>query len=155
VFDLLYRMLNQTRLDNRTEDLTQDTFVRVFGALGRFQYGGSARLSTWILTIAARLALNELRKTRREVVPLAEVEPVAKDADGERALERHRLARALVGAIAALDEKQRAIVILREYHGFEYKDIAEALDIGVNTVKSRLARARESLRQALSEVHDA
>ncbi len=154
VFDLLYRMLCQTHLTDRVEDLTQDTFVRVYGALKRFHRDGPARLSTWILTIATRLALNELRKTRRVAVSLDESDLFASLTDGERAVERRQVARALVRAIAALDDKQRAVIILREYHGFEYQEIADVLEVGVNTVKSRLARARKSLRQALSEVHD-
>jgi RNA polymerase sigma-70 factor (ECF subfamily) len=153
VCDLVYRMLNHTRLSNRVEDLSQETFVRVYGALERYEPGGTARLSTWILTIAARLALNELRKTRRKVVPLSDAGELKVEADGDRALQRQQLARALVRAIAELDEKQRAVVLLREYHGFEYAEIADALQIGVNTVKSRLARARASLREALREVH--
>ena len=155
VFDLLYRMLNRTHLQDRIEDLTQDTFVRVFAALERFNPGGPARLSTWILTIATRLALNELRKTGRTTVPLAEVELLASVADGAETLARRQVGAALIAAISALDDKQRAVVLLREYHGFEYGDIATTLDINVNTVKSRLARARQSLRLALREVYHA
>jgi RNA polymerase sigma-70 factor (ECF subfamily) len=155
VFDLLYRMLNRTHAQDRVEDLTQDTFVRVYSALERFNPAGSARLSTWILTIATRLALNELRKTRRTTVPLATVETLSTAANGEDALARRQVGDALIAAVANLDEKHRAVVILREYHGFEYGDIATTLDINVNTVKSRLARARQSLRLALREVYDA
>lgn len=155
VFDLVYRMLNHTPLESRVEDLTQETFVRVYGALERYREDGPARLSTWILTIATRLTLNELRRTRRKLVPLSEAAGLEVGADGESALRQRQLGRALVHAIAGLEEKQRAVVLLREYHGLEYAEIAEALQIGVNTVKSRLARARTSLRQALREVqHD-
>src|SRR5215813_11066498 len=114
---LVYRLLAGRRL-HRVEDLVQETFVRVLRALPGFDPAGRATLSTWILTIATRLALNELR--RPEHAALAE-EPAA--ARGDRAdvrAERRRLAAAIQAAVAALPEAQRAVFVLREYHDLDY-----------------------------------
>jgi len=150
VHALLYRMLGGR--GDVAADLAQETFVRVFGALGRFAPDGAARLSTWILTIATRLALNELR--RRPAEPIVEVE-IGGGARPDRELERRALAAAVQRGIADLKPDHRAVLILREYHELEYEEIAAALELDVGTVKSRLSRARAALREALGELrHD-
>jgi RNA polymerase sigma-70 factor (ECF subfamily) len=147
VHAVIWRLLAGRQL-HRVEDLVQETFVRVLRALSGFDPAGPATLSTWILTIATRLALNELR--RPELAELAE-EPAAPG--GERAdarAERRRLAAAIQAAVAALPEAQRAVFVLREYHDLDYGEIAAALEIDLGTVKSRLARARGALRASLT-----
>lgn len=155
VYQVLWRMVEGTELRHRVEDLTQETFVRVFQSLDRFTYKGSARPSTWILTIATRLALNELRTTRR-TVPIDQVAEHLASADrADTTAERRALGRRIAQAIAALPPKFRAALVLREYHHLEYEEIASALEIDLGTVKSRLSRARSQLREALKEVHNA
>jgi RNA polymerase sigma-70 factor (ECF subfamily) len=155
VHDLLWRMLDPSGRADRVEDLVQETFVRVFGALSRFRPDGPARLSTWILTIATRLALNELRRAGRPTVPLdAVAEHLGGGEPADRAAERRRLGRAIARAIGALPVEYRAALVLREYHGLDYAEIAEVLEIDLGTVKSRLSRARSKLRDALEEVRD-
>jgi RNA polymerase sigma-70 factor, ECF subfamily len=150
VHALLYRMLGGR--GDLAADLAQETFVRVFGAIERFAPGGAARLSTWILTIATRLALNELRRKPHET--LADVD-VPGGARPDRELERRALAAAVRRCIAELKPEYRAVLILREYHELDYEEIAVALEIDVGTVKSRLSRARGALREALGELrHD-
>jgi RNA polymerase sigma-70 factor, ECF subfamily len=144
VHALVWRLL-AGRARHRVEDLTQETFVRVLKALPRFDPAGNATLSTWILTIATRLALNELR--RPETVEL-DHDPVGHDR-ADAADERRRLGAAIANAMAALPDPQRAVVVLREYHELDYADIAEMLEIDVGTVKSRLSRARTALRESL------
>jgi len=152
VFALLSRML-LGRERALVEDLAQETFLRVFRALPRFEPGGPARLSTWILTIATRLALDELAKRRPPLAPLEDAArvPAAVPLDE---LERERLRRAIGRALAGLSADQRAVFVLREHHELEYDEIARALELDLNTVKSRLFRARTALRAALSEVRD-
>lgn len=133
------------RARHRVPDLVQETFVRVLRALPAWDPGGAASLQTWILTIATRLALNELR--RPEPAAIAG-EPLARDAT-DAASERARLGAAIAAGVAALPDAQRAVFVLREYHELEYADIAEALGIDLGTVKSRLARARAALRERL------
>ena len=144
VHALVWRLL-AGRARHRTEDLTQETFVRVLRALPRFDPTGPATLSTWILTIATRLVLNEMR--RPEPASL-EREPVG-DERADHASERARLGAAIATGMARLPEGQRAVLVLREYHELEYTDIADALEIDVGTVKSRLSRARDALREHL------
>jgi RNA polymerase sigma-70 factor (ECF subfamily) len=129
-------------------DLAQEAFVRVLRSLARFEVTGPARLSTWILTIATRVVLDELRRPRLVEEPIAQASDVT-DARAERMDDRVALRAALSRALADLDPAQQAIVLLRDGHGLEYEEIAEALGVKVGTVKSRLARARAALRDAL------
>jgi len=148
VFALLGRML-RPRAGDRVEDLAQETFLRVFRALPEFKLAGTARLSTWILTIATRLALDELaRRPPREDV---EAE-LAGGPRGDAELERRLIGAAIERAVAALGADHQAVFLLREVHELEYDEIARALEIDLGTVKSRLGRARAALRQALQGV---
>ena len=152
VFALLSRMLGPGRR-GQVEDLAQETFLHVVRALDGFAPGGPAKLSTWILTIAARRAIDELR--RRPLAPTADADRhLGAGPRGDDALDRARLAAAIQRAVADLSPEFRAAFLLREYHGLEYGDIAVALAIDLGTVKSRLSRARAALRAALAEVHD-
>jgi RNA polymerase sigma-70 factor (ECF subfamily) len=144
VHALIWRLL-AGRARHRVEDLTQETFVRVLRALPKFELGGPATLTTWILTIATRAALNELR--RPEATEL-EREPIG-DARADVDAERKRLGAAIAEGVAALPDTQRAVLVLREYHDLEYAEIADALELDVGTVKSRLSRARAALREHL------
>lgn len=153
VYSLLWRMLEHSHGNAQVEELTQETFLRVFRHLERFSIQGPARLSTWILTIATRLALNERRRRTHCSRPLDEsADVVTATGDPAGALENRRRAEALRKAIAGLKADHRAVVVLREYHELEYSEIAEALEIDVGTVKSRLSRARAALRKELHEV---
>ena len=154
VFSLLGRMLFQSGREALVEDLAQETFLRAFRALPDFIPGGPARLSSWILTIATRLALDELRKRPPEAALPEEIGAPAEATTPERAADQRRLERALVAAIAHLSPDHRAVFLLREMHELDYQEIARALEVDVGTVKSRLSRARERLRAALGEVHD-
>ncbi len=155
VFALLSRMLYARGQQHALEDLAQDTFLRVFKALPGFDRGGPARLSTWILTIATNLAIDHLRRRRVPTDALGDTrEPPANEtSDGEA--ERQRLADVLRRAIDDLSPEHRAAFLLREYHEFEYTEIASALQVDLGTVKSRLSRARAALRRSLEEVYRA
>jgi len=144
VHALIWRLF-AGRARHRVEDLVQETFVRVLRALPDFDPAGPAALSTWILTIATRLALNELR--RPEATALA-AEPAGHERT-DQATERQRLAAAIAACIAELPETQRVVLVLREYHELDYGDIASMLELELGTVKSRLARARVALRDGL------
>ncbi|MGN6104270.1 MAG: RNA polymerase sigma factor [Kofleriaceae bacterium] len=147
VFALVSRMLSG-RGRATIEDVAQDTFLAVFRKLPRFQPDGAARLSTWILTIAARRSIDELRRRRPALVP--EIERVGEARAEERALRRERVA-AIEAALRELSPELRAAFLLRAYHGLDYAEIARALDIDLGTVKSRLSRARAALRARLAE----
>ena len=156
VWSYLWRMLRPRADDPTVQDLFQETFLGVHRALPRFSPGGPARLSTWILAIATRVALNHLRQQRRDR-PTGQDGKAVDRGDGGAGvagMERQALAAALGRALAALTSEHRAIFLLREYHGLDYEEIARALDIEVGTVASRLNRAREQLRRSLGEDRD-
>lgn len=148
VFALASRMLTG-RGRATTEDVAQDTFLAVFRQLPRFDLQGPAKLSTWILTIAARRAIDELRRQRP--VLLVELDRAGESRADDRAV-RRELGAAIEAALRDLSPELRAAFLLREYHGLEYVEIAKALAIDLGTVKSRLSRARASLRERLAEV---
>ena len=156
IFALLGRMFPARGDRPLVEDLAQETFLRVLRALPEFRRGGTTRLSTWILTIASHLAIDAMRRRRREHAPLSleALEVPGQDATGAE-VERQLLARALARAIDGLSPEHRAAFLLREYHELSYAEIAESLAIDLGTVKSRLNRARAALRLALAEVYHA
>jgi RNA polymerase sigma-70 factor (ECF subfamily) len=135
------------------EDLAQETFVRVHRSIRAFDPKGAATLGGWILTIARRLCQDRARGARLRVeVPVAVPPPIASSALGpSEALENERLAIALRHAIAQLPEEQRAAIALREWDGLSYEEIAAIEGVPVGTVRSRLGRARETLRALLAE----
>jgi RNA polymerase sigma-70 factor (ECF subfamily) len=154
VFSLLWRMAGPERAV--VEDLTQETFLRALRSLRFFEYHGRARLVTWILTIASRLAVDHIRAARlhRDASQIPGGVPVALPAPDQDA-HRRALGAALLDAIEALADPYRGAFLLREVHGLSYEEIASTLSIGVGTVKSRLARARGILQAALAEMHEA
>jgi RNA polymerase sigma-70 factor (ECF subfamily) len=158
VFALLSRLLGPSGRGALVEDLAQETFLRAFRALALFDRAGAARLSTWLLTIATRLALDELKRRVPRLVPidaLAEIVPAAGSAartDDEA--DRRALSSALARAVAGLSPEQRATFLLREVHELSTEEVAAALQVDEGTVKSRLSRAKTALRAALAEVHD-
>lgn len=158
IFGLLYRLT-----ENREEarDLTQETFLRAFQSINTFR--GEADLRTWIYRIAINQARNRWRWWRRRrrdsTVSLESTDDAGHQAliarlksdnsDPEHdALARER-ERMLSKALKGLRRVYREAVILRDIEGFAYEEIAVALDINVGTVKSRLARGRQELRQKL------
>jgi RNA polymerase sigma-70 factor (ECF subfamily) len=148
VHGLIWRLL-AGRARHRAEDLTQETFVRVLRALPTFDPAGPASLSTWMLTIATRLTLNELRRPETQEI---NSEPLAEERT-DAASERQRLGAAIARGVASLPDAQRAVFVLREYHDLDYQDIADVLELDLGTVKSRLARARSALREQLGDLH--
>jgi RNA polymerase sigma-70 factor (ECF subfamily) len=155
VFALLGRILLCRQGQGLVEDLAQETFVRVYSGLPGFGRDGRWNLTGWILTIAARLALDELRRRPRQHEPLADAVEQADERQGaDVEVERRRIAHAIGHAVEKLAPEYRAAFILREVHGFDYDAIAEALSIDLGTVKSRLSRARAALRAALAGLYD-
>lgn len=148
VFALLSRLVGRGR---EVEDLAQETFLRAYRALPRFDPEGPARLSTWLLTIATRLALDHKKKRRPEPVAVE----LASEADSpERAFRQRELRVAIARAVGSLPDHQRAAFVLAEFHDFRLEEIAEALDAPVATIKTRLFRAREKLQRALEELKE-
>lgn len=147
VFALLSRMLGRGA---EVEDLAQETFVRAYRAFPTFDLAGPAKPSTWLLTIATRLALDARKKKRIDQTELNETNDTSRTGSTpEIALERRQLGRAIAEAADTLPDDQRAALVLADLNGLSIAEIAEALMIPENTAKTRLFRAREKMREAL------
>jgi len=150
VFALLSRMLGRQN-ETQVEDLAQETFVRAYRAFPNFDLDGPAKVSTWLLTIATRLALDAKKKRTLATEEIDAGVPVAAASTPELTLERRQLGVALAEAAALLPDDQRAALVLAELHGLSIAEIATALDVPENTAKTRLFRAREKMRATLAE----
>jgi RNA polymerase sigma-70 factor (ECF subfamily) len=146
VFGVALRMLRNRA---EAEDIAQEVFLRVHHALDDFR--GEAKLSTWLYAIASRLCLNRLASGERRMAREGEeaLERLTADADPAAHVERGELEAALGRAIDELPEERRIVVVLRDLEGLAYEEIAAALDLPLNTVRSRLHRARMDLRDKL------
>lgn len=134
-------------------DCTQETFLRVHRYLGSF--GGRSSLKTWIFRIAINCCRSRLkrRSRKRRVFVTGADERIDSFQDRRRdpeqkALERD-LARRVEGLLAELRPHYREAVVLRDLQGLSYREIAAVLRVRVGTVRSRIARGRESLRQLM------
>jgi RNA polymerase sigma-70 factor (ECF subfamily) len=144
VYALVSRLLY--RHGHLVDDLAQDVFLKVIRAIDRFDRQGPARLSTWILTIATRTCLDALGQlSRRDQLGNGWVAPPSSNL--ERDVAHTQLTEHVTRALEDLPEDHRAVLVLRAYHDLDYDEIAEVLHIEPGTVKSRLNRARERLRQ--------
>lgn len=146
VFALLSRMLGH---GSEVEDLAQEAFVRAYRAFPDFDLDGPAKPSTWLLTIATRLALDARKKKKLDQISLDDSNESSSGSTPEIALERRQLGRAIDAAAKSLPDDQRAALVLAEFHGLSIAEIAEALAVPENTAKTRLFRAREKMREAL------
>ncbi len=153
VLALATRMLAGDR--SGAEDIAQETFLHVFAQLERFSPLGPARLSTWILTIATRRAIDELRRRGHDPARAEAVAEPALPSGGpnpEQDAHTRALARAAMTALGQLAPEVRAALLLREVHELEYTEIARILKLELGTVKSRISRGRAVLRHHLQEL---
>lgn len=142
-------------------DIVQDAFVAAYNEIRGFQ--GKARFATWLSTITMNLARNRLKqvKTEQSRQGFSLDAPVLTE-DGEvrmevaanspsvlEELETRDVQKSVQDCINALDDDFRAVVVLREMQGFAYDEISDMLKIAAGTVKSRLFRAREMLKNCL------
>jgi RNA polymerase sigma-70 factor, ECF subfamily len=121
------------------EDVCQDTFLRAHRALGRLAPGSNAR--AWLFRIATRSALNAVRSRSRRAARTADIDPDALAGRSDAPEERARL-RVVLVAVAGLPPRQRAALVLRRFHGFDYAEIAR-------TVGGNPAAARANVYQAV------
>jgi RNA polymerase sigma-70 factor, ECF subfamily len=148
----------------RAEDLVQETFIRVYRHIHRFDQ--TRKFSTWIYTISSNLAKNELRNRSRN--PLVLFQTLKKNWDADHAplewedntyrpddLFRKRHLRDLIeAAVEDLPEHHRVVFVLREMEGKTYEEIAEITGCNLGTVKSRLNRARNNFAQIIAPLLD-
>lgn len=158
VYNLLLGMLANPA---DAADATQEVFLRAFRGLRDFRRGSS--LKTWLYRIAIRQALNHRRwrwrHQRQEVSLEAESEnrerPVQFEADVASPFDEMAASEAreiVFRGLAKVPEIFRSAVILRDLEGLSYEEVAEVLDVSVGTVKSRILRGRQALREALEPI---
>ncbi len=157
VYNLALRLSND-REDAR--DATQDTFLKVYNNIGRFR--GDAQLRTWIYRITVNQVANQQRWWRRrrrektvsidisspEETPLSERLAATGQSPEQRTLAAEQR-KMIVAALEKLKFDFRVAVILRDIEGLSYEEISETLEVSVGTIKSRIARGREELRELL------
>jgi RNA polymerase sigma-70 factor (ECF subfamily) len=158
ITNFIYRMLNDYE---EAVDLAQETFVRVYRAAERYHAGYA--FSTYIYRIASNLAISELRKRkRRRLISLTglfqshteegentEFQPTDEKPLQDAALADEQIKEIVAKAIATLPENYRAPLILRDVEGKSYEEIARILDANEGTIKSRISRGRNLLRDKL------
>ena len=149
ITNYLYRFLNDYE---EAVDLAQETFVRVYFAIDR--YHTQFAFSTYIYRIATNLAISEIRRRkRRRLLSLTglfqgeddqtvEFQPPDKKALQDEMLVEDEQSRVIAKAIAALPEKYRVPIILRDVEGKSYDEVAEIMELGLGTTKSRISRGR-------------
>lgn len=141
LFTYLYRLSGNRA---RAEDLLQETFLRVWRSAAR--YVPSAKVSTYLFHIAHNLFANDAARRRESALPPADPESPADPGDD---LDRRDARFAVLKALKTLPEGERACLLLAEYQGLKYGEIAEILGIPEGTVKSRIFNALRRLREAL------
>ena len=154
----LYRFLNDYE---EAVDLAQETFVRVYFAIER--YHTDYAFSTYLYRIATNLAISEIRKRkRRRILSLTglfqteddretEFQPPDKKPLPDADLIEDEKSRQIAAAIAALPEKYRAPIILRDVEGKTYEEVAQIMELGLGTTKSRISRGRALLKEKLKQ----
>jgi len=138
------------RITNSREDAqeaAQDVFIKAHKNLGRFQFRSS--FTTWLYRIAVNTAINIYNKNSKEAKKVSDYDTEAKGKEGKEdssgpllGQENEQLINSLLGA---LNPGQRACVILKGVEGLSYKEISDVLGININTVRTRLKRAREAM----------
>jgi RNA polymerase sigma-70 factor (ECF subfamily) len=146
VFALLSRMLGH---GPHVDDLGQEAFLRAYRAFPGFDVDAAAKPSTWILTIATRLALDHRKRAVLPLVPIEAAEHVSSGGTPETEQRRRELRAAIARAAGELPDDQRAAFVLSEFHGLSIAEIAQIVAAPEATVRTRLFRAREKLQAAL------
>jgi RNA polymerase sigma-70 factor, ECF subfamily len=161
LFNFFYRMVGRRET---AEDLVQETFVKLC-RFGHTFCGSNAKFTTWLYSVAGNQCRDYIRHSnRRPETPVADMEETYSEEDQvelplaslESPVEEHllqmELREELKVAIKSLPEKERTAIILREYHGLEYKEIAETLGCPIGSVKVLIFRARQRLRERLKDL---
>lgn len=153
-----YAALGLTGSHDDALDLSQEAFARAFRARASLDPDGS--FYAWLYQIVRRLCFNHIRDSRTRRERLQQATPWLADEAGRRAAaadparnaERAELRARLEKAIDALPEREREVLVLREFEGLRYREIAELLGIPIGTVMSRLYAARKDLSEQLGDV---
>ena len=145
VFNVVYRMCGDALV---AEDAAQETFIRAWQNLT--SYRPQTSLRNWLYRIAFNAGMDMLRKEKRILPTDIEEMHLPDDRPGPEAMaSQNERARLVQKAILSLPDASRAVLVLKEYEGMSYREIADALDIPIGTVMSRLNYARKLLKENL------
>ena len=145
VLHVIYRMCGDMRV---AEDAAQETFIRAWLQIRSYRAGTSLR--SWLYRIAVNTAIDMLRKEKRILPGAVEDLEITEPGPGPEALlASSERTETVQQAVLDLPDASRAVLVLREYEGLSYQEMAEALDIPVGTVMSRLNYARKLLKERL------
>lgn len=153
IYALAYRVIGR---EEDARDVCQETFLRAYRALPGFK--GQAKFSSWLYRIALNLCRDWIRRERRTPVAQApegvDLIELASEATPSESIEdlvaRREIGRAVARAMADLPNEQRTAIILKEYHGLTFQEIADLLDCPLSTVKTRLYQGLTVLRRQLA-----
>jgi RNA polymerase sigma-70 factor (ECF subfamily) len=153
IYALAYRQLGR---EEDARDVCQETFLRAYRALKGFR--GQSKFSSWLYRIAINLCRDWLRRERRtpitqvsDDVDLMELAAAQEPAESiEERIARNDLSRAVERAMAILPVEQRAAIVLKEYHGLTFQEIADLVGCPLSTVKTRLYQGLTVLRRELT-----
>ena len=154
IFALAYRVIGR---EEEARDVVQETFLRAFRGIGKFR--GQAKFSSWVYRIALNLCRDWIRRERRapilptpdgvDVIELAaEQGPVESIED---LVARNDLSKVVAELMTRLPEEQRTAIILKEYHGMTFQEIADLQGVPLSTVKTRLYQGLNVLRRHLQQ----
>jgi RNA polymerase sigma-70 factor (ECF subfamily) len=155
IYVLAYRTIGR---EEDARDVCQETFLRAFRALPGFR--GQAKFSSWLYRIALNLCRDWMRRERRtptvqapEGVNLFDLALAAEPSESiEDMVVRKDLARAIERVMARLPEEQRTAIVLKEFHGLTFREIADVVGCPLSTVKTRLYQGLTVLRRELANV---
>ena len=137
------------------EDMTQDSLSTLIAKWDTFDES-KASVKTWFLTIVRNRTIDYMRKKKPQFNP----DVLAQSSDGkaetaQQQIESSERQTTVRVAVIALPQNQRELILLRDYHGLKYTEIAQMLNVPIGTIMSRLARVRKQLRQQLFDLEGA
>jgi len=154
IYALAYRVIGR---EEEARDIVQETFLRAFRGIGNFR--GQAKFSSWVYRIALNLCRDWIRRERRtpisptpegiDVIELAAEQGPAESI--EDLVARHDMSRTVARAMETLPDEQRTAIILKEYHGMTFQEIADLQGCPLSTVKTRLYQGLTVLRRYLQQ----
>lgn len=151
VLDFVYRMVGNA---DTAQDLAQDVFVRVWRGIGRFSRRADAAFSTWLFQIARNACIDVIRRRTRDPLHAALADPIFLEQSSSPIsvatdVAMREIGQRVAAAVTSLPEDQRTVVVLAEYEGLSYREIAAVMNCSVKSVEARLYRAKHTLRHAL------
>jgi RNA polymerase sigma-70 factor, ECF subfamily len=162
VFGMIYNMVHN---EQDAWDLAQDSFLKAWKSIGRFQ--GKSSFYTWMYRIVMNVTIDWVRKKQvkgsgaefDDAIQLKEIDPASKtvpkpDSLPSEKMEQGEIRAQIDRAIAQLSPEHRAVILMKEIEDMQYHEIAEALGCSIGTVMSRLFYARKKLQNLLKDVYE-